>query len=96
MRWDMEGIEEEKELTEAIRPVAEAAATARLDCRRAFLNIVIEGFRGGYSGREREVDWGKREGKEKRGEGGERRSRREGCGWMEGRERAWRFCQNWR
>ena len=40
MGWDMEGIEE-KELTEAIRPVAEAAATARLDCRRAFLNIVI-------------------------------------------------------
>ncbi len=32
-------------LTEATRPVAETAATERLDCRRAFLNIV----RGGGS-----------------------------------------------
>lgn len=35
------------ELTEATRPVAETAATERLDCRRAFLNIVNEEeFRG--------------------------------------------------
>jgi hypothetical protein len=30
-------------LTEASLPVAETAATERLDCRRAFLNIVIYG-----------------------------------------------------
>lgn len=30
------------ELTEATRPVAWTAATERLDCRRAFLNIVKE------------------------------------------------------
>lgn len=30
------------ELTEASLPVAETAATVRLDCRRAFLNIVHE------------------------------------------------------
>ena len=34
-------IEKGKGLTEAMRPVVEAAATARLDCRRAFLNIVM-------------------------------------------------------
>lgn len=28
-------------LTVAMRPVAEAAATARPDCRRAFLNMVM-------------------------------------------------------
>jgi hypothetical protein len=33
-------------LTEAMRPVAETAATERLDDRRAFLNIVKGGFRG--------------------------------------------------
>lgn len=33
-------------LTEEILPVAEAAATARLDCRRAFLNIVKRVQRG--------------------------------------------------
>ena len=30
-----------------MRPVAEAAATARPDCRRAFLNMVMGGSEGG-------------------------------------------------
>lgn len=34
-------------LTEAILPVAEAAATVRLDCRKAFLNIVMGVQRSG-------------------------------------------------
>lgn len=34
---------ERTQLTEATRPVAETAATERLDCRRAFLNIVKGG-----------------------------------------------------
>lgn len=61
------------ELTEAIRPVAEAAATVRLDCRKAFLNIVMGVQRSGrvVSLKER-CNWGE----ERRGERGL---------WMDGR-----------
>jgi hypothetical protein len=73
------------ELTEAILPVAVAAATVRLDCRKAFLNIVKRVQRSG-----REVSLNKRcnWGKEVRGE--------EECGWMEGElcRRGWEDSQD--
>jgi len=49
------------ELTEATLPVAEAAATARLDCRRAFLNIVKRVQRRGRKvSLKKRCNWGKR------------------------------------
>lgn len=62
-----------QELTEAIRPVEEAAATARLDCRRAFLNIMIKGeggFREEREGESLKGVWWKRRKKEERGRRG--------------------------
>lgn len=63
-------------LTEAILPVAEAAVTARLDCRRAFLNM-MEG-RTQRSGREDSLkgEMGGMKREERRGDG---RGKREAC-----------------
>ena len=63
-------------LTEATRPVAETAATERLDCRRAFLNIVRGGVQrmGGWNSLKERCNWGEEFGEE-----------REGCGRV-GRE----------
>lgn len=55
-------------LTEATRPVAETAATERLDCRRAFLNIMEGGSEDGRMNSLKErCNWG--EESERRGEG---------------------------
>ena len=64
------------ELTEATRPVAETAATERLDCRRAFLNIVKGRVQrmGGWNSLKERCNWGEEFGEE-----------REGCGRV-GRE----------
>ena len=69
MGWHRDGREGLQELTEAIRPVEEAAATARLDCRKAFLNIMNKGEGGFREERVRvsERCGGRRRRKKKRG-----------------------------
>jgi hypothetical protein len=48
-------------LTEAILPVAVAAATVRLDCRKAFLNILKRvQRRGRVVSLKKRCNWGKR------------------------------------
>ena len=73
---------ERTQLTEAMRPVEEAAVTARLDCRKAFLNMMDRG-EAGFREREEGIKtrWigGKGKGR-KEGERERKKRERENCG----------------
>lgn len=89
---EQNGNEKPQQLTEVIRPVAEAAVTARLDCRKAFLNMMdrerTRRERVQRTGeQEKRVD-GEREKREREGERRKRNRNRERELWMEQDERS--------